>query len=553
MKLRDYTISVKIAVWFCALLIVLSIGAVAVIMRFTAMDDLVSDMVDNRFSKLQVSQTLINDLDKLEQENNAVSLINTSGDVAPNQLLTVLQRNQSQNTILGKLLATEHDEAGAKIAPLQQSFQSSLNHIIELVNTNDAVEAMGELTGDFGKLRDNYRARLVQFRDLQAGAISASRERAAGAISASRWQVLAVVFLFAATLVYLAYWIIRNVSKPLHAAASMAASVALGNLSGHIAVKRDDEIGWLFRELGQMTNFLSRLAHGVRGSANMVVQNAGSIAQGTDRLSERAKVQAETLRQTAVSVATLSATVQRSAENAKRAGRLAVDAEQRSNEGVEAMDKVVATMDSIKQGSKKIEDIIGVIDGIAFQTNILALNAAVEAARAGEQGRGFAVVATEVRALSQRVASAAKEIKSLILQSANDVQSGGKLVAAAGNKIATIVEGVRSVSDLMRDIAAASSEQSSAFGQVEHAIAHLDNITAHNASLAQEASESVQSLNSEAGHLVDLISQFKVDDAVEPAARQGIRPAAMPQLIDIAPAHADSHRALPISRSGNRS
>jgi methyl-accepting chemotaxis protein len=270
--------------------------------------------------------------------------------------------------------------------------------------------------------------------------------------------------------------------------------------------------------LSAMTEHLRSLVGEVASGARTVSESSEQIAQGNLELSQRTEEQASTLEETASSMEQLTATVNQNTDSARQASQLAVGASGVAREGGEVVGQVVATMAGISAASRQIADIIGVIDGIAFQTNILALNAAVEAARAGEQGRGFAVVAAEVRNLAQRSATAAKEIKTLIGNSTEKVDAGAKLVDAAGRKMGEIVQAVKQVSDLVADIAAASEEQSSGIRQVNTAISQMDGVVQQNASLVEEAAAATESMKEQAALLWRAVDRFKLQDDGSPAA-----------------------------------
>jgi methyl-accepting chemotaxis protein len=276
-----------------------------------------------------------------------------------------------------------------------------------------------------------------------------------------------------------------------------------------------------------MQENLRSLVGDVAAGAHTVSDSSAQIAQGNLDLSQRTEEQASTLEETASSMEELTSTVTQNAENARQASQLAVSASDVARKGGQVVGQVVATMNGISESSRKIADIIGVIDGIAFQTNILALNAAVEAARAGEQGRGFAVVAAEVRNLAQRSAAAAKEIKTLIGDSVDKVQAGTKLVDAAGKTMEEIVGSVKKVSDLIAEIAAASQEQSSGIGQVNTAVTHMDQVVQQNASLVEEATAATESMKEQASALLQVVSRFRLRGAEgEVATLQAVRPRA---------------------------
>jgi methyl-accepting chemotaxis protein len=329
----------------------------------------------------------------------------------------------------------------------------------------------------------------------------------------SRWVVLAFVLVAAVFAFVMGMAISRAISRPLDAAVELARAVADGDLTRSIDESGKDEIGQMSRALAAMVARLRGIVTEVRLGVESVSTAASQIATGNIDLSQRTEEQASNLQQTAASMEELTSTVKQNADNARAAAQLANGATAVAARGGQVVGEVADRMDAITQSSRRIADIIGVIDGIAFQTNILALNAAVEAARAGEQGRGFAVVASEVRGLAQRSAQAAKEIKSLIEDSVEKVGSGATLVAEAGRTMSDIVAQVRKVSDLVSEIGAASIEQSRGIEQVGQAVNQLDQVTQQNAALVEESAAAADSMQQQATQLSQAMAVFNVGGA----------------------------------------
>ena len=316
----------------------------------------------------------------------------------------------------------------------------------------------------------------------------------------------------------------RAISGPINYALEHFDNIAAGDLTHTVQVRSTDEMGQLLTGLGKMQDNLMKTVSTVRHGSEAIATATKQIAAGNLDLSARTEQQAAALEETAASMEELTSTVKHNADNARQATTLAGNASDIAGQGNEVVSRVVLTMDEIKESSAKITEIVGIIDSIAFQTNILALNAAVEAARAGEQGRGFAVVASEVRTLAQRSSSAAKEIKTLIMHSVDRVQSGSVLVHQAGQTMSEIIGAVKRVTDIMGEISAASSEQSSGIDQVSRAVTQMDEATQQNAALVEQASAAAQSLELQALSLKDAVAVFKIagepSDTARPAAVQ---------------------------------
>jgi len=317
-----------------------------------------------------------------------------------------------------------------------------------------------------------------------------------------------------------AFLVTRSITVPLLNALQIAETVAAGDLTSQIDTENLDETGKLLRALREMNESLARIVGEVRSGTESMATATAQIASGNLDLSTRTEAQAGALEETASSMEELTSTVKQNADNARQANQMALSASEVAIKGGSVVSEVVNTMGSINESSKKIVDIISVIDGIAFQTNILALNAAVEAARAGEQGRGFAVVAAEVRNLAQRSASAAKEIKALIGDSVEKVAAGSRLVDQAGVTMNEIVDSIRRVTDIMGEITAASQEQTTGIEQINKAIIQMDDVTQQNAALVEEAAAAAGSLQDQSGHLAELVSVFKLTGAQISAARE---------------------------------
>ncbi|WP_151638811.1 methyl-accepting chemotaxis protein [Noviherbaspirillum aerium] len=357
---------------------------------------------------------------------------------------------------------------------------------------NAYVESVKTVLAFQGKVFDDANARID---DVYAGA---------------KWMLGALGAIAIALGALLAWLLSRSITRPLQEAVEIAQTVAAGDLTRDINAGSQDEVGRLLAALKQMNASLLKTVLEVRNGTDTIATASHQIAAGNLDLSSRTEQQASSLEETASSMEELAATVRQNAQHARQANTLAIDASGAAAEGGSVIKQVVGTMTDISASAKQIVDIISVIDGIAFQTNILALNAAVEAARAGEQGRGFAVVAGEVRTLAQRSAAAAKEIKTLINTSVERVETGNRLVNAAGGSMQNIVDSVRKVTDIMAEISAASQEQTSGIDQINQAVTQMDQVTQQNAALVEEAAAASESLQDQAAKLAQAVSTFKL-------------------------------------------
>ncbi len=364
-----------------------------------------------------------------------------------------------------------------------------------------------------------YLQLLRDFAQMQADAADALRQRSAASLRRILLGAAAGLALLLAGIVVGGRLLIRRIQKPLAEANAVAARIASGDLASPVPEGGSDEFGELLRSLGRMAEALDGVVRQVRQSTDSIAIAIASaeIATGNHDLSARTEQTSSSLQATASAMDQFTSTLQQSAGSAQQASGLAANARSVAQRGGDVVTQVVATMDDIQQSSRKIADIIGVIDGIAFQTNILALNAAVEAARAGEQGRGFAVVASEVRTLAQRSATAAREIKQLIGTSVERVAAGSQLVHDAGTTMQEIVRSVQHVNDMIGEITAAASEQSAGVGQVNESVGQLDQMTQQNAALVEESAAAAQSLREQAEQLARTVSVFKLRSMPGPA------------------------------------
>jgi len=406
----------------------------------------------------------------------------------------------------------------AEINKVRDTYQAVRNEIFKLKNAGNMDEAKKMTAEKFMPLYASYTGAVAKFRDMQRQEISTSADAVANYYSSSRNMliILGIVELMLGGA--LAWLLTISITRPLTQAVSIAETVASGDLSSDIVAGGKDETGQLLTALKTMNDNLLNIVSQVRVGTDTISTASSEIASGNLDLSGRTEQQAGSLEETASAMEELTSTVKQNADNARQANQLAVSASEVAQQGGAVVSQVVDTMGSINDSSRKIVDIISVIDGIAFQTNILALNAAVEAARAGEQGRGFAVVASEVRSLAQRSSAAAKEIKTLIDDSVSKVDVGSKLVQQAGETMNEVVASVKRVTDIVGEISSASQEQSAGIGEVGQAITQMDEGTQQNAALVEQAAAAAQSLQDQAATLAQLVGRFKLDGAQVQAA-----------------------------------
>ncbi len=411
--------------------------------------------------------------------------------------------SENEKSILGKI--KEDTEA----------YRAAIRKMTEMKTAGQPIEEIDKA------IKGADRPLAAAFVELQKFALEQTNSTAqviTGIAIGSKWTIVLMSLLIVALSVLFAWLTTISITRPLREAVLAADAVAKGDLTQRIEVKSSDETGQLLQALQDMNVSLADIVTNVRSSTDSISTGARQVAAGNADLSQRTTEQASSLEETASSMEELTSTVKQNAENARQAKQLANNASDIAVKGGQAVSEVVETMASISTSSKKIVDIIGVIEGIAFQTNILALNAAVEAARAGEQGRGFAVVASEVRNLAQRSAAAAKEIKVLIGDSVSKVGIGAQQVDEAGLTMNEIVAAVKRVTDIMAEIAAASAEQSSGIEQINQAITQMDDVTQQNSALVEEASAAAEAMQDQAVGLSDAVRVFKLE-----AGDRGIR------------------------------
>ncbi|WP_329603167.1 methyl-accepting chemotaxis protein [Undibacterium baiyunense] len=462
-------------------------------------------LADSRVNYLRARVLLDRAIAHPELANHAETLKRIDGYVT--------QANEDWNKYLKLPMASDEKIVVAEAKDLIDKFlKDGFLLALNAVKAGNVEEADRINSSVMGKLYEQYSQKIIQLESMQfaqaEGKLKASQE----AFKVFMWVDIAGVLAGLIAVTISAYFLLAAISHPLNFVLTQFDAIGNGDLSTQIKAKSNDEMGQLLTGLENMRQNLVQTVTTVRQGSSSIAVSSEEIATGNMDLSARTENQAASLEETASSMEELTSTVQQNADNARQANTLALKASGVASKGGQVVGDVVHTMNSIKDSSKKIVDIIGVIDGIAFQTNILALNAAVEAARAGEQGRGFAVVASEVRSLAQRSASAAKEIKELINDSVSKVETGSRLVDDAGHTMDEIVVSIKGVADIMAEITAASAEQSDGIAQVNIAITKMDEAVQQNAALVEEAAAAAGSMQEQANNLNQAVSIFKLSE-----------------------------------------
>ena len=511
--MKDLSIKNRLLALVAALLALLILCAVGTVTRLKASNDVLATVYNDRVVPLRQLKAVA--------DGYGVSVIDTAVKVA-NGLVTPAQGRQSLAAAQATIAAEWKAYLSTYLIPAEQVLVDQARPLMRVAD-----EAAGRLdrmlaVGDIEPVKAFVAKDMYAAVDPVAGVVDkltrvqldvAASEYAQSQVIYDRvvWICVVASALAVAVAAVFAWGLIVAITHGIDEAVKVAETVAGGDLRSHIVVKRRDETGRLMEALQRMNDSLVGIVGDVRGASESIATGSSQIANGNADLSQRTEEQASNLQQTAASMEQLTATVKQNADTALVATQLASTATGSAERGGAVMSQVVTTMGEITASSKRVVDIIGVIDGIAFQTNILALNAAVEAARAGEQGRGFAVVASEVRSLAQRSGAAAREIKSLIGDSVAKVENGTRLVADAGQTMEDIVSQVKRVNDMIGEISSASTEQSTGIGQIGDAVAQLDQVTQQNAALVEESAAAAESLNQQAAQLARVVGTFKLN------------------------------------------
>ena len=534
MELRNLKISTRL-VAVMALLSALLIGVVLVaLLQMQAMRRSTQEIIDNWLPSVSLvgnMKAAIADLRTLESQH-VLNTDETAMERFATAMVAKVASIEALRTDYAKLVDTPEEQTLYNALEVDwKKYQTQHQEMVDMSTRREKFPARKLLEGEARETFNSMGATVTKITELnQQGAATAGLRTEAHANQARSIMLVAMAVALAVAAAA-ALWLIRSITTPIRTVVALADQIAEGNLSQSITVDSTNETGQLMASLQRMQAKLSQVVSQVRSGSESVATASAEIAQGNHDLSARTEQQASALEETAASMEELGSTVRQNADNASQANQLALNASKVAIQGGEVVGQVVETMKGINESSRKIADIISVIDGIAFQTNILALNAAVEAARAGEQGRGFAVVASEVRSLAGRSAEAAKEIKTLIGDSVGRVEQGTALVDKAGSTMTEVVSSIRRVTDIMGEISAASSEQSSGVAQVGEAVTQMDQATQQNAALVEEMAAAASSLKSQAQDLVQVVAVFKLDathHATAGAPDWSAAPAALP-------------------------
>ena len=526
--MKNLNIGGRLGVGFAIVLLLLTALTVTAIVRMQTASDLTYRLIHTSIK----NQRMVAEWAKIIEINSVrgVATFEMSDPVARAKMEQDLKVHAERSSQLQEQIAASLRNPAVKeqfqvVRKVRTEYVTVRGRAFQLKADGDFEGAKRMFDKDVTPITAAYLAEVKRFAEMQITAADGVANSIIDTYTSTRTLLIELGLLAIVVGVAFAWRISRSITEPIRAAVKVAETVAAGDLTSTILVASRDETGQLMHALKTMNDSLVAIVGQVRSGTDTIATASSEIAAGNMDLSSRTEQQASSLEETASSMEELTSTVKQNTDNARQANKLAGDAADIASRGGAVVADVVSTMGDINASSKKIVDIISVIDGIAFQTNILALNAAVEAARAGEQGRGFAVVATEVRNLAQRSSAAAKEIKGLIDDSVQKVDAGTRLVDKAGRTMEEIVQSIGFVTSIMGEISNASEEQSAGIEQVNQAISEMDQVTQQNAALVEEASAAAEAMQEQASELAQVVSVFRLDTTAVPPVRTS-RPAA---------------------------
>ncbi|MFJ9451960.1 methyl-accepting chemotaxis protein [Herbaspirillum sp. NPDC101397] len=517
-SIKNMKVGARLGAAFGIVVLLLMVVAATAVVKITNINGAVDQMMNERYLKVRLAFEVRDGLDEQIRYLRGIVIDTTRPEFNKVRYERLDESSRKTQEAINKIDANQVTEIGRKrakaLTDAARNFDVAKLEVITQARAGNAEAAADAVLRKLLASQNAFLETANSFVEVQDKQL-----RMAGASAFAEGTTAINVILACSALTVLAslclgFVLTRSIVRPLGEAVRMAQRVAAGDLGGGVEVKSRDETGQLMDALKHMNDNLHKIVSEVRTGTDTITTASGEIASGNLDLSARTEQQAGSIEETASAIEQMTSTIKQNADNAHQANQLAVSASGIAMQGGEVMAQVVSTMNDIDTSSRKIVDIIGVIDGIAFQTNILALNAAVEAARAGEQGRGFAVVASEVRSLAQRSAAAAKEIKLLIDDSVARVDDGSKLVGKAGATMEEVVASVRRVTNIVAEISAASMEQRTGIEEINRAITQMDGVTQQNAALVEQAAAAAQSMQEQAERLSQAVSIFKLGDAV---------------------------------------
>lgn len=521
MAMKDFKIGTRLGAGFGILCIALALMVAQSTAMLGRINEGTDEIVHKRMPRIDMASRTLNEVNDIALALRNMMLTDDPADRA-SQVNEVMSSRKEIDGLLASMDKELESERGrallAEQRALNTKYVQAQDQFISLVSSHDEAGAKKYIIDVLRPIIRPYRQAIMQQIDMQKDLSTKTATMAKNVFNETRTLTVSLGLAIVAAASALAWWISRSITRPVRMALDVANAVAAGDLSEKVDVHGCCEVAQLLHALKIMNDHLVSTVSTVRTGTTAIALASSEVAVGNQDLSTRTEQQAGSLEETASSMEELTSTVRQNADNARQANLLAKTASDVATIGGTVIEKVVDTMGQIHASSGKIVDIIGVIDGIAFQTNILALNAAVEAARAGEQGRGFAVVAGEVRNLAQRSATAAKEIKALIGDSVSKVETGSRLVHDAGSTMDDIVNSVRRVADILGEITLASHEQTAGIEQINEALTQMDTVTQQNAALVEEAAAAADAMKLQAIKLTEAVAVFRLDELLAPEA-----------------------------------